>query len=66
VNVVIHHHYQQYQDVCMVMVEQNHDHVYPNQMHEQEKLRGIDGHVLSHCWLDCYIEVHQLLHRDQQ
>jgi hypothetical protein len=49
VDVVSHHHYQQYQGVYMVMVELNHVHVYPNQMHEQGMLLGIDDHELSHC-----------------
>jgi hypothetical protein len=44
VNEVILRHYQQYQDVCIVMVELNYDHVYLNQILEQEMLQGIDDH----------------------
>jgi hypothetical protein len=49
VDVVIHHHYQQYQGECMVMVEPNHDRVYLSRMHEQGMLLEIDGHEMWHC-----------------
>ena len=63
---VVHHHCQQYQDVCNVMVLQSYDHVDPNQIREQEMLLEIDDLELLHYYLDCYIVEHQRLHHDQQ
>jgi hypothetical protein len=46
VDLVVFLHYQQYPDVYNSMVFLNRDHVYQDQMHEQEMQQDIDDHEL--------------------